>query len=425
MAKEAALIEQPAKIPDFVSSPAAWARVCAFCKDWKLPLLALIYVVAFLVFDRMVENINRYFIFCNLLIVSSLYFSWSLGGREAMLYVAFFNLFFAFVFARLFAVSNVISAQLFTGKSFMALYLVILIFMVIMMTKESPADKARRKRDEGINAERRTRQQLELMVATQKLTDDVIRQANRVKDELLLLQSSWKSQIHSIVNDLSPVKEKEIYETVVKPFQDDILRHLRGLEERLAFNPAPMSLDALGSWIRARLTEEHAAKLGRVKVTLDDAEWRDDSRPVVVDPGKTWEILLNLVRNSQTAIELRQIDLLRQPGEARKSFRSAIEVQLTASEVQAAILVRDTGGGLPPEQAANLFKRPVPSRKRGGKAFGQGTIFVKFFGESMGFSFAARNITLSENPGLEVAVALPLANPNLVREFTPLDQDAA
>lgn len=417
------MTEQPAKAPDSRPSPSsgAWEQIRAFFKNWKLPLLALVYVAVFLVFDRMVENINRYFIFCNLLIVSSLYFSWSLGGREAMLYVAFFNLFFAFVFARLFAVSNVISAQLFTGKSFMVLYLVILLFMVIMLTKESPADVARRKRDEGINAERRTRQQLELMVATQKLTDDVIRQANRVKDELLLLQSSWKSQIHSIVNDLSPVKEKEIYEAVVKPFQDDILRHLRGLEERLAFNPAPMSLDNLGGFIRERLTEEHAAKLGRVQVKVDDAGWREDSRPVVVDPGKTWEILLNLVRNSQTAIELRQIDLLRQPGEVRKSFQPAIEVQLVANGAWAAILVRDTGGGLPPEQAATLFRRPVPSRKRGGKAFGQGTIFVKFFGESMGFSFEVRNIILAASPGLEVAVSIPLADPGLVREYRPMD----
>ncbi len=396
-----------------------------FIKNWKLPLLAVAYVAAFILFDQMVDNINRYFIFCNLLIVSSLYFSWSLGGRETMLYVAFFNLFFAFVFARLFAVSSVISTQLFTGKSFLVLYLVILVFMVIMMTKESPADIKRRKRDEGINAERRMRQQLELMVATQKLTDDVIRQANRVKDELLLLQSSWKSQIHSIVNDLSPVKEREFHESVVKPFQDDILRHLRGLEERLAFNPAPMAMNELHRWLQERLSQEQRFKSGRTRVVLRDAGWVNCSKKIVVDPGKTWEILLNLVRNSQTAIELRQIELIKQDPGALKAFQPLIEIVLDSNEIGAQILVRDAGGGVPLEHLVNLFKRPIPSKKRGGKAFGQGTIFVKFFGESMGFSFEARNTSLGGSSGLEVSIRIPYADMRMVQEFHGPDAEQA
>ena len=378
-----------------------------FAKNWQLPLLAVAYVAAFLLFDQFVANINRYFIFCNLLIVSSLYFSWSLGGRETMLYVAFFNLFFAFVFARLFAVSNVISAQLFTGKSFMVLYLVILIFMIIMMTKESPADKARRKRDEGISAERRMRQQLELMVATQKLTGDVIRQANRVKDELLLLQSSWKSQIHTIVNDLSPIKEKEIHEAVVKPFQDDILRHLRGLEERLAFNPTPITLDELHHWIEERLGKDQGFRAGRTRVELKDGGWLGSGRLVVADPGKTWEIVLNLIRNSQTAIELHQIALIKAKAKELKDYQPLVEISLDFTPDTARIVVRDTGGGVPYGQLGNLFQLPVPSRKRGGEAFGQGTMFVKFFGESMGFSIQASNCTLQGYPGLEVVISIP------------------
>lgn len=419
-------MSDPQNIPSEAPAPSgvsASRSTLAFLRHWQMPLLAVVYVAGFIVFDRMVDNINRYFIFCNLLIVSSLYFSWSLGGRETMLYVAFFNLFFAFVFARLFAVANLISAQLFTGKSFIVLYLVILVFMVVMLTKESPADIRRRKRDEGIQAERRMRHQLELMVATQKLTDDVIRQANRVKDELLLLQSSWKSQIHSIVNDLSPVKERELYEAVVRPFQDDILRHLRGLEDRLSFNPQPVTLDGLLAVLTGQMENDRAFHASKARITLEDEGWRGCGQKVLADTGKTWEIVLNLIRNSQTAIELHQIDLIRQDPARFKAFQAAIEIRTRVEADQALILVRDTGGGVAPEQLATLFKKPMPSRKRGGKAFGQGTIFVKFFGESMGFRFAASNGEALGFPGLEVAVIIPLLTESQMREFALLAQN--
>ncbi len=66
--------------------------------SWKLPVLAIFYVLAYVLFDLAVDSIVRQYIFCIVLVVSSLYFSWRIGGRETMTYVGFFNIFFAFIF---------------------------------------------------------------------------------------------------------------------------------------------------------------------------------------------------------------------------------------------------------------------------------------------------------------------------------------
>ena len=161
--------------------PQPYAKTRGFAlsllRQLRLPILAFFYVGIFVFIDQYVDNINRYFIFCNLLVVSSLYFSWYLGGRETMLYVAFFNLFFAFIFSRLMYVSKVISAPLFLGKSFLLLYVITLVFMTFMIKKESPADRKRRRRKQVIKEEFQRNRQLELMVATQKVSQDVVRQA--------------------------------------------------------------------------------------------------------------------------------------------------------------------------------------------------------------------------------------------------------
>ena len=387
--------------PTIEAAPSWFAR-------WRLPLLAFFYVLVFVLIDRYVGNVNRYLIFCNLLVVSSLYFSWYLGGRETMLYVAFFNLFFAFIFSRLIYVSDIVAAPLFLGKSFITLYVVTIVFMAYMLRQESPADRLKRLRMENIQNERQRRHQLELMVATQKVSQDVVQQANRVKDELLLLQNSWRSQIHSIINDLSPVKEKELYDQIVRPFQEDIIKHLRKLENRLAFNPRAMTLDELHAYLGEQFHLDARFQRASARIGFDETGWTGNPRQVVVDEFKTWEIVYNLIRNAQTAVELRQIDLMRQGKEALEGYSPEVRVFLEVGGHFALIRVADTGGGMEEEDLDRLFHEPLPSRKRGDKSPGQGTIFVKFFGESMGFDLEADNTTELGATGLEVVVAVPL-----------------
>ncbi|GEM_PF-1116376 len=377
-------------------------------KTWRLPALAVFYVLAYVLFNLVNDSIARHYIFCIFLVVSSLYFSWRLGGRETMTYVGFFNIFFAFIFSRLLHMTGNFSSKLFLSRSFMTLYVVAIIFMFIMTKRKSPADREKIDREKSIRDERQRRRQLELMVATEKLTDDMITQANMVKDELMVLQNSWKSQIHTIVNDLPKVKERELYNQIVTPFEESIIEHLRDLEKRLSFKPQLIGLDELALNLSDRL--ENAQKHSRKRLDLqsDFTKWLSREEEILVDRYKTWEILINLIRNSQTAMELHQIELLRQGSEAFKNFKPRLSIVADIQGNYARLRVADTGGGVSEDSLQELFKRAVPSAKRKGKAMGQGTVFVKFFGDNMGFDISAKNTTSLGSKGLEVTILIPL-----------------
>ncbi|WP_319763660.1 ATP-binding protein [Maridesulfovibrio sp.] len=376
--------------------------------SWRLPLLATFYILAYVLFDFMAESVARHYIFCIFLVVSSLYFSWRLGGRETMTYVGFFNIFFAFIFSRLLYMTGNFSSKLFLSRSFMTLYVVAIIFMFIMTKRKSPADREKLEREKSIRDERQKRRQLELMVATEKLTDDMITQANMVKDELMVLQNSWKSQIHTIVNDLPKVKERELYHQIVTPFEESIVEHLRDLEKRLSFKPQLIGLDELAVKLTDSIENDKQHSRKRLDLNFDFKKWMDRDEEILVDRYKTWEILLNLIRNSQTAMELHQIELLRQGSEEFKTFKPRLSILADVKGNYARIRITDTGGGVPDDRLQDLFKRAVPSAKRKGKAMGQGTVFVKFFGDNMGFDISARNTENLGSRGLEVTILIPL-----------------
>lgn len=400
-------------------------RILRLLRHWRLPALALLYILVYLGIDFFIENAIRYYIFCIVLVVSSLYFSWYLGGKETMLYVTFFNIFFAFIFSRLIYISGgvQITRQLFLGRSFLVLYAASIIFMTIMTFRKSPADLEREEREVNITEEKKRSHRLELMVAQQKLTQDTIKQANMVKDDLLLLQGAWRSQIHSIINDLPPVKERELYDQIVAPFQDSIVNHLKGLESRLSFNPRPMKLGSLHDDLAGHLAKDRVSSQGRMKVTVTDHGWAGSTRYIAADPHKLWEILLNLIRNCQSACELRQIALLREDRQAYLSYRPALSVDFLLDGSGAGIRVTDNGGGMDDERLAKVFREPVPSAKRGGRGFGQGTIFVKFFGESMGMEITAENTHALGDRGLAVTVRAHILTNDELAVLSGADND--
>ncbi|OEU70964.1 MAG: histidine kinase [Desulfovibrio sp. S3730MH75] len=376
--------------------------------SWRLPVLAVFYVFAYIVFDMMVDSPIRHYIFCIVLVVSSLYFSWRIGGRETMTYVGFFNIFFAFIFSRLLYMTGSFSSKLFLSRSFMILYVVAIIFMFIMTKRKSPTDTEKRNREKSIRNEQQKRRQLELMVATEKLTGDMIVQANMVKDELMVLQNSWKSQIHTIVNDLPKVKERELYNQIVTPFEESIVKHLRDLENRLSFKPQLIELDELAKELELKLNDDKKHFQKRLDAAFNFKGWDGRVEEIFIDKYKTWEILLNLLRNSQTAMELRQIELLRQGSEEFKTYVPRLAIIADIDGKNARIKILDTGGGVPDDSLPDLFKRAVPSAKRQGKAMGQGTMFVKFFGDNMGFDISALNTDRLGTKGLEVCILIPL-----------------
>lgn len=375
---------------------------------WRLPLLAAFYILAYVIFDLNVDDPIRHYIFCIVLVVSSLYFSWRIGGIETMTYVGFFNIFFAFIFSRLLYMTGKFSSKLFLSRSFMVLYVVTVIFMFIMAKRKSPADTEKIARERSIKEEQQKRRQLELMIATEKLTGDMIVQANMVKDELMVLQNSWKSQIHTIINDLPKVKERELYDQIVTPFEESIIEHLRGLENRLSFKPQLIPLDELAQQLKENLDNDRKKFQKRLDASFDFTGWKGRVEEIFIDRYKTWEILLNLLRNSQTAMELRQINLMRQKNDEFKTYVPRLAVITDVVEKSARIRVMDTGGGVADDSLQDIFKRAVPSTKRQGKTMGQGTLFIKFFGDNMGFEISASNTETLGSKGLEVCILIPL-----------------
>jgi signal transduction histidine kinase len=244
------------------------------------------------------------------------------------------------------------------------------------------------------------------MVASRKLKQDLLAQANMVKDELQLLEGAWKSNIHNIINDLPEVKERELYQQIILPFQENIIRHLRDLGSRLTFDLKPVLLSELFEFLTRKIKNDVKMGACRAEVEVEDQCWQESRKRVIVDKNKVWDIVLNVIRNSQAALELKQIEMLRM-GKPR-DFQPRIFVTFGQRDSGAELKIIDNGGGASPEHVEKLYREPVPSRKRGGKMPGQGTLFVKFFAERMGISVRAENTRKLGDDGLAVMIQTPL-----------------
>ena len=351
-----------------------------------------------------------YYIFTVFLCLAGIYFAWLIGGRQTMFFVAFFNIFFVFVFSKLLLDLGIItSARLFLTPSFLGIYALSLVFLLLILIKKSPADQHREKQLQAMEIEKQSRQNLEFMIASNKLKHELVTQANLVKDELQLLEGTWRSNIHDILNDLQPAKEREIYNQIILPFQQNIIEHLRRLEDQLTFDLQHLSLPDLADEIVERIEDHNLKKTFGLQIDLRDQGWRQSSRSVPLDPNKLWDMLRNVLRNSQAALDFRWLQSLRD--KQAEAFAPAIRMTLSLDLGSAWITVTDNGGGVSEETAEMMFKKPVLSRKRKGKTHGQGTLFVKFFADRMNIRAQARNTRELGSQGLQVTFELPLDPP--------------
>lgn len=373
----------------------------------NLPFLAGIYVLAYVAVELVVQDPIRHYNFCVFLSLSGIYFSWFIGGRRTMFYVAFFNIFFVVTFSKLLWDQGIIvHSGLFLGRSFLTMYVLTLLLLFLMLLRKSPADVRLEKQKKAIEKAKQHRQNLEFMVASRKLKQDLLAQANMVKDELQLLEGAWKSNIHNIINDLPEVKERELYQQIILPFQENIIRHLRDLGSRLTFDLKPVLLSELFEFLTRKIKNDVKMGACRAEVEVEDQCWQESRKRVIVDKNKVWDIVLNVIRNSQAALELKQIEMLRM-GKPR-DFQPRIFVTFSQRDSHTELKITDNGGGASPEHVEKLYREPVPSRKRGGKMPGQGTLFVKFFSERMGISVRAENTRKLGDDGLAVMIQTPL-----------------
>jgi hypothetical protein len=370
-------------------------------------VLFLLYAICFMVFNLIETNEQRYFLFAFGLVVSSLFFSWLLGGKATFLYVTFFSLFFTFIYSKPLFPQGTLYPSLFLGRSFLIISVTFLLLMVFMILKKSPADEVKERMALEAKEEREKAKLLEFLVTEKKITEDVVAQSNFAKDELLFLQGTWRSQIHNIVNDLPEDRENEIYRNIIEPFQEAILRHLKGLEKKLMFDPLTLEVKKLGEVIERELAVDLKPLGKRYRIDFQVATADGFmGRSVQCDPYKVVEIIRNLVKNSQKAIELLQVGLMKEDFPAYKQFKPYLSIVLAGRDDHLRLEVTDNGGGLPEEFLKRVFREPIPSAKK--RSYGLGTTFVKFFSDRMGFRVAGDNVTTPYGRGFRVRVEIPL-----------------
>ena len=371
-------------------------------------VLGMCYVAVYLAMELLVHNPIRFYIYNVILAMSGVYFAWFLGGKKAMGYVAFFNIFIVFIFSKmLWSHGVVVSWRVFFARTFLVMYVVAAVLLYMMLRRKSPADKRQEAQEQAVSVERSRRQNLEFMVASRKLKHDLLAQANLVKDELQLLEGAWRSNIHDIINDLPTVKEREIYQQIIIPFQNNIIQHLRALEHKLTFDVQYVRLDELYPFLESKMAEGNKRGALKKLVSMEDAGWGASAAAVLVDKNKVWDIFLNVLRNSQTALDMRRLEYLRKG--ALHAFTPRIRAWFGVSGSFAVLRIVDNGGGVDEEVERKLYREPVRSIKRQGQDAGQGTLFVKFFADRMDMHIQVRNDQLDGEPGLAVELRMRLA----------------
>lgn len=368
--------------------------------------LFLIYAISFIIFDQVEANEQRYFLFAFGLVVSSLFFSWLLGGKATFVYVTFFSLFFTLIYSKPLFPKGTLYPTLFLSRSFIFISVSFGLLMLFMIIKKSPSDKAREKLAQETKEEKEKGRLLEFLVTEKKITEDVVAQSNYAKDELLVLQGTWRSQIHNIVNDLPESGENDLFNKVIQPFQEAILRHLKGLEKKLIFEPVMLEVRTLADTIELELKPD--LKPLRKTYHLHFYVSKSDGlrgKKIKCDPFKVVEIIRNLMKNSQKAIELKQIQLMKQDFKAYQAFNPYLAIAFKGNSDHIFLEVVDNGGGLPEEYLDKVFKEPIPSSKR--DSYGLGTTFVKFFSDRMGFDIKGENVVTEHGKGFRVTMEMP------------------
>ncbi|MBU0996284.1 MAG: histidine kinase [Proteobacteria bacterium] len=374
----------------------------------NLGFLSLMYVLGYVLIESLLQNSVQLYIFTVFLALSGIYFSWFIGGKWTMRYVAFFNVLIVFVFSKLLWNQNIIvTPVVFQSKSFFLMYVITFFFIILVFVTKSPADARQEQQSELIEKEKLFRQNFEFMVASRKLKQDLLAQANLVKDELQLIEGAWRSNIHDIINDLPPVKEQELYNQIILPFQNNIISHLRELELKLTFDLERIRLSELYELLDQKIKRVKTA-VGGASITISKNGWTGSERVVDVDKNKMWDMVQNVLRNSQATLDLKRINMLR-TGKKTDS-RPCIDIRFDVVDAWAEICIVDNGDGVSGEVEAALFKEPVLSKKRNDTKPGQGTLFVKFFADRMNISVDAKNVDELGERGLAVTMRIPLKN---------------
>jgi len=368
-------------------------------------LLIASYTIIIIATGLISENEIHSYIFSILIVIIGTFISWYLGGVKAAKYTSIFGLVTVALFTRQLWLAGVItSMQLFIAKSFMMIYLMIFTMIYFFYKVQSPADAKAIHDHEQLLEERKHVANLEYTIANKKLTNDLLSEANLVKDELHIMEGNWKSALHDIANDISSIEEKNIYEKVIRPYSDNIINHLRELESRLSYEIIDQPIDELYTFIRGKILNNSKLQNTPIVFSVKGREWEKSKDRFPLDKNKVWDIIHNIINNSMTAIDLKRISRAR--NKDTSLFTPTISIDFKIQNNQPVIKIKDNGGGVEEGKLQKLYQEPVLSQKRSNNSIGQGAMLIKFFAEKMSIEISASNIKNSQGKGLQTILTI-------------------
>jgi len=368
-------------------------------------LLIISYLIIIIGTGIISESEIHSYIFSILVVIIGTFISWYLGGLKAAQYTSIFGLVTVTLFTRQLWLAGVItSPQLFVAKSFILIYLMIFTMIYFFYKIQSPADAKAIHDHEQLLEERKHITNLEYMIANKKLTNDLISEANLVKDELHIMEGNWKSALHDIKNDISSIEERNIYEKVIRPYSDNIINHLRELENRLSYEIHDHPISEIYSFIKEKVLNNSKLQNTPIKFEIMQNNWSNSKEQLSLDKNKLWDIVHNIINNSMTAIDLKRIARIRSKDTSQ--FSPTISIHFEIQNNQPTIKITDNGGGIEEEKLQELYQSPILSKKRGNKSDGQGTMLIKFFAEKMSIKIIPSNIQNAKDKGLQTLLIM-------------------
>jgi len=368
-------------------------------------LLIISYLLVIVGIELISDNEVRSYILSIIAVIIGAFIAWYVGGLKVAQYTSIFGLITIALFTRQLWLAGVItSPQLFLAKSFILIYIMILSLAYLFYQIQSPTDAKAIDNQEKMIKQKERSTNLEYMIANKKLTNDLLSEANLVKDELHIMEGNWKSALHDIVNDISSIEEKEIYEKVIRPYNDNILKHLRELEERLSYEITKQELNGLYSFIKKKLFNNAKLQNTPIKFKIEGDGWTNSKGEIIIDKNKLWDIIRNIINNSMTAIDLKRIERIK--NRDKTPFSPVISIHFSFQDNQPAIIIKDNGGGVEQDKLQKLYQTPVLSQKRGNQSDGQGTMLIKFFADKMSIKIIASSIQNQQDKGLQTTLIM-------------------
>ncbi len=367
--------------------------------------LVISYLLIIIGIEAISDNEVRSYILSIIAVMIGAFIAWYVGGLKVAQYTSIFGLITISLFTRQLWLAGVItSPQLFLAKSFILIYIMIASMIYLFYKIKSPTDiKTILDRNKMVEEKERNTN-LEYMIANKKLTNDLLSEANLVKDELHIMEGNWRSALHDIVNDISSIKEREIYEKVIRPYNDNILKHLRELEERLSYEITSQPIDELHFFIKDKILNNTKLQNTPIKFKIEENKWANSKQKIAIDKNKLWDIIRNIINNSMTAIDLKRIDKIK--SKDKSPFSPVISIFFDFQNNHPVVKIKDNGGGIKDNKLKKLYKAPVQSQKRNNLSDGQGTMLIKFFAEKMSIKLIASNIQNHQGRGLQTLIIM-------------------